>query len=188
MPQPRSTKKDKGPRRDYRAERAAATAPPKLPKYRPDNVPYDRKNPGWLTVEEVKGWFCRKLRKYASVHRACKVCRISAAQLRKWRDEDPDFERAIGASWEAVVDKLEGAVMQRAIEGYEEPIYQGGELVGTKMRHDPAIQIFMLKANRPQKYGDRVTVNVAAEEYAAQVRDALAAQDQAAKDVLNKGA
>lgn len=153
------------------------------PRFRPDNVEFDSRVPGWLTIAETKEKFCRKLRRYASIHRARVTTGLSTYMLTKWREEDVEFERRIAAAWEACVDRLEGAMMGRAIDGYEEPVYQGGEMVGTRIKHDPAVQIFMLKANRPQKYGDRVTVNVAADEYAAQVRDALAAQDEEARRV-----
>jgi hypothetical protein len=156
----------------------------KRPKWRPDNIPWSNKLPRWLTLAEAKATYVRVLRKKGSHRVAQAYAGVSRTKVMMWRDTDAAFDTAVKAAWETVVDELEGAVMGRAIHGYEEPVYQGGEMVGTRMKHDPSIQIFMLKTNRPEKYGDKVTINVAAEEYAAQVRDALAAQDKAASEAL----
>lgn len=70
------------------------------------------------------------------------------------RDKDPAFKAAWEEAWETVVDNLEGSMMSRAIDGFDEPVYQMGMKVGTKRVYDNKLSQFMLQKNRPSKYGD----------------------------------
>lgn len=72
----------------------------------------------------------------------------------KERERDPEFKAAWDEAWETVVDKLEGSMMSRAIDGFDEPVYQMGMKVGTKKVYDNKLSQFMLQKNRPSKYGD----------------------------------
>lgn len=154
------------------------------PRFRPDDVPYQDHLPFWLTIKETKERFYTAIRRTGSIKKACVKARISRALAHKWRDSDPRFAERWQSAWEACIDELEGNVLRRAIDGYEEPVFQGGEQVGTRVRHDPAIQIFMLKHNRPDKYGDRIAIDVSADEYGEQVRRVLQQQDEEARRVL----
>lgn len=47
---------------------------------------------------------------------------------------------------------LEQEAYRRAVEGVEEPVYQGGELVGTVRRYSDKLLEFLLRGRRPQVY------------------------------------
>ena len=53
-------------------------------------------------------------------------------------------------------DVLEDEAVRRAKEGVEEPVYQGGKLVGHVQKYSDTLLIFLLKGAKPQKYGDKV--------------------------------
>lgn len=65
------------------------------------------------------------------------------------RDADANF----GAEWdEAIVmgtEALEDEARRRAVDGWDEPVYQKGELVGHIRRYDSALIQFLLKKRDP---------------------------------------
>jgi len=105
----------------------------------------------------------------------------------KWRREDPEFAAAWQEIWDATVDELETSMMQRAIHGYQRPVYQQGRLVGHETVHHPQVGQFMLSRSRPDRYGDTMSQQAAGPaEYARMVRESTAEQDAAAKSVVGK--
>jgi hypothetical protein len=53
-------------------------------------------------------------------------------------------------------DKLESEARRRAIEGVEEPVYQGGQLVGTRMVYSDSLLALLLKGRRKKVFAERV--------------------------------
>lgn len=70
----------------------------------------------------------------------------TAANNRRHRDEK--FARAWDAALEAATDVLEKEAVRRAVQGVDEPVYQGGKQVGSITRYSDTLLIFLLKANR----------------------------------------
>jgi hypothetical protein len=62
-------------------------------------------------------------------------------------------------------DLAEDELVRRATEGVVEPVFQGGHLVGGIRRLSDQLLMFYLKANKPEKYREKldatVTVDVA---------------------------
>ncbi len=122
--------------------------------------------------------------KSRSQGRACHAVAITRRQLTMWREQDRGFSEMFDEVWENLVDDLEGGMMGRAINGVDEPVFHEGAICGYKRRYDTILALFMLKKNRPNKYEDKIQIDVSADQYAAQVRQALALQDQAAEEAL----
>jgi len=74
------------------------------------------------------------------------------------RGRDEAFAAAMQDAYQDAMDKLEVEAFRRALEGTEVPVYQGGELVGTKLKYSDTLLIFLLNGGRPEKYRDRVTM------------------------------
>lgn len=55
---------------------------------------------------------------------------------------------------------LEREAWRRAREGIAEPVFQHGKQVGTIQRYSDNLLMFLLKARAPERYRDRVDVNV----------------------------
>lgn len=73
----------------------------------------------------------------------------------------PRFREAEEQGREARQRMREEAADKRAIEGVAEPIYSvKGEYLGDRIRHSDQLLAFMLKANNPEKYGDRSSQQV----------------------------
>lgn len=58
------------------------------------------------------------------------------------------------------VHKAELALYERGVEGVDEPVYQGGKMVGTVRKYSDTALIFYLKGNHPERYSDSPTVKV----------------------------
>ena len=74
------------------------------------------------------------------------------------RKEDPEFAEAWNLALEAGNDVLEAEALRRAVEGVDEPIYQGGALVGTVTKYSDTLLALLLKAHLPEKFRERSEV------------------------------
>jgi hypothetical protein len=89
------------------------------------------------------------------VYKAAEAAGLSRASHSNWMKQDSSYVEEFELLYEEVCQKLEAEAMRRAVDGYQEPVYQGGKLVGHKMKYSDNLLIFMLKAMRPEKYRER---------------------------------
>lgn len=76
------------------------------------------------------------------------------------READDEFRRDWEDAIEAGTDRMEDEMLRRAVEGVDEPIYQGGKKAGTVKRYSDTLMIFSLKARRPEKYRDNSKTDI----------------------------
>ncbi len=86
------------------------------------------------------------------------VSGVSHHRLNVLRKDDPEFAELWDRAIEAGIDTLESEAIHRALEGIEEVVYYHGEQIGTVRRYSDGLLIFLLKALRPEKYGDNPKV------------------------------
>lgn len=96
--------------------------------------------------------FLRALKAEKSVTKACEAASISRATAYEFRDLDENFARLWDESLEVMRDNLEAGAMRRADDGWLEPVYYKGQVVGTVRKFSAALTIFMLKCHRPDRY------------------------------------
>ena len=65
-------------------------------------------------------------------------------------DRDPEFDELMHDAIEAGTEVLIDEARRRAVDGWEEEVYQGGELVGTVRRYDSKLLQFLIGARRPE--------------------------------------
>lgn len=53
-------------------------------------------------------------------------------------------------------DRLEREAWRRAVEGWEEPVYPKGQLVGTVRLYSDTLLALLLRAARPKRYREQV--------------------------------
>lgn len=103
-----------------------------------------------------KAAFIAALRKRSSVLHAAERAGLSASWCYAERRRDPD---GFGQEWDDAItfttEILEDSLFERAV-GINEPVYQGGRLVGHVRRASDAAAIFLLRARRPDVYRERV--------------------------------
>jgi hypothetical protein len=124
----------------------------------------DRSTPAWRRP------FLAELRKWGSVTAACRAAGITPQHAYRVRRRKARFAKA----WKAALvmarkrklNIAEREVFRRAVYGRDEPIYQGGQLVGQKRKRSDALLVRILEAEAPRKYRTRyeaagaATVNV----------------------------
>lgn len=111
------------------------------------------------TTAKSKERFIKALREFGgNVFRAAKLVKLSRTALYNYRKEDPEFAEAWDNALEDGFDDLEAEARRRALEGYDEPVYHGGEQVGFVRRYSDTLLIFLLKGARPEKYRERYDV------------------------------
>ena len=81
-------------------------------------------------------------------------------RLYRLRRTDPDFARAWDDAYDQGTDLWEAELQRRAIDGWDEPVFQGGRQVGAIRKYDVAALIFGLKARRPEVYRDNARVEL----------------------------
>ncbi len=126
----------------------------------PNSTPHS--TPQTTTIPHVEPddrWTKRKmaafLRELASCQqvkaaaRAVGMSRQSAYRLRNRLKGEP-FDIAWEAAFQHGYDALHQAALERALHGVEEPVFHGGEQVGTRRRFDERLTIYLLSRRNAQ--------------------------------------
>jgi hypothetical protein len=72
----------------------------------------------------------------------------------------PRLRRSLDEALDEGTDVLEDEVMRRARDGVDEPRFYEGEVCGYVRKYSDTLAIFLLKARRPEKCGDKAEHNV----------------------------
>ena len=99
------------------------------------------------------------LAKFGLAMRACSYAGVSFETVRKFRKENLAFQEAWDQALEIFREGLESEALRRALDGWDEPVYQKGELVGTIHRHSEKMMEMLLKANIPEKYRENIKLD-----------------------------
>jgi hypothetical protein len=95
---------------------------------------------------------------------ACKRAKVGVSSVYEWRKSDEAFakrwDELAEQGRDTIADAIEQSFDERAIEGWLEPVYQKGQLVGHVRKFDTVAGIVRLKALRPDKYRERSTVDL----------------------------
>jgi hypothetical protein len=95
-----------------------------------------------------------------NVSRACAAIELTRARAYEWRRVDPVFALAWDEAVELGTDELEEEARRRAFAGVDEPVFYQGEECGAVRKYSDTLLIFLLKGRRPDKYRERVTIDV----------------------------
>jgi hypothetical protein len=109
---------------------------------------------GALQMLQKKAAFLRALAQRGILTDAEEATGIFRMQHHRWMQQDPEYAAAVEQAQQQAYDSLEREAWRRATEGTEEPVYQGGKLVGTKKVRSDVLLIFLMKGARPLKYRD----------------------------------
>jgi hypothetical protein len=108
--------------------------------------------PGWHRV------FLESLARTGVITKSCHQAGVNPTTVLRLRRSNPKFERACIEAERRFTDRAERELFRRAIDGVEEPIYQGGKLVGTKLVYSDSLLLAVVKARKPDLYRERSTV------------------------------
>lgn len=101
-----------------------------------------------------KAAFLRDLAKHGIVGVAAKSAGVNRVTAYKWRDTDQSFAKDWDDQIEEGLDLLEHEAVKRGGEGWEEPVFHKGEVVGHVRKFSDTLLMFMLKSRRPKLYTD----------------------------------
>lgn len=86
---------------------------------------------------------------------ACQVAGVSIATILTWKVNNPEFQRAFNQAKDLSTVILESEAVKRATVGEQVPVFHQGRVVGTKVEKSDTLLTFLLKARKPDEYGDK---------------------------------
>jgi len=111
------------------------------------------------------------LAKGGSVSAAAGAVGISRVTAYALKNRNPEFAKLWEEAKETAADRLEDFARAVGTEGWLEPVYQGGELVGYKRRFSVPVLLTLLRANRPDKFATKTVDDIAPPEPPPVVED-----------------
>ena len=98
----------------------------------------------------VQQRFLDSFRTIGNITRAAIAAGVSRRTVHGWLKKSPDFRDRFEEAEEDSRDAIREEAHRRAIEGWEEPVYQRGVLVGHVRKYSDAILLKMMAARLPE--------------------------------------
>jgi hypothetical protein len=117
------------------------TAPPRVPKRRRQAL------------------FLQHLAAGHPVAEAARLAGVSRNAVYEWRKLSEAFSRQWEAAYAEGGDMVEAEARRRGVEGWLEPVYQGGEQVGSIRRYSDRLLALVLRGRKPDQFGDRLALS-----------------------------
>lgn len=103
---------------------------------------YRVRHDGW--TPQRRRAFLRALGETGCVRDACARARISNTSAYRMRKRCPVFAKAWDRALTKVAPTIEQAAFERAVNGWEEPVWHGGKLVGHRRRYSDGLLRLLL--------------------------------------------
>jgi hypothetical protein len=108
--------------------------------------------------------FLEALARNGNILLSCRQAKVGRSTVYKHRDRYPDFAEQWDDAIEEGVDVLEARAWSLALNGSQKGVWYGGNRVGSEIDFNTTLLIFLLKANRPEKYRDNFDLTKAVDE------------------------
>ena len=120
----------------------------------------ESRGPGRAPMPAAKvNAFFHHLGRTGSVTVAANRAQLRRSTLYERRQDDEEFAerwaRALDLGVERLQDNAPSFTMNRALNGTPKPVWRNGQEVGSVRQFDNRLLQFLLKAHRPDLYGDR---------------------------------
>ncbi len=102
--------------------------------------------------------FVKELEQTACISRACDASGIHRSTAYHARKNDKAFREAWTEALEVGCDALEYEARRRAVEGIDEPVFYQGKVCGHIKRFSDNLLVVLLRAHRPEKFRERMSV------------------------------
>lgn len=133
-----------------------------------------------------KKLFLETLAETANVSAALRRVRLSRTGAYRLRRRDPVFAEAWADAFEAALDDLEAAAIERAKHGGDTVVLENGREVKRTRAPSDALMMFLLKRHRPWRWGGEVVESPAGATTASEVRGRFIARVEAISARLNR--
>ena len=104
--------------------------------------------------------FIEALKKNGNVRDSCALANIDRTTAYEHRNSDLAFRKLWEDALDDAADSLEAEAVRRARDGVDEPVFYMGAECGAIRKYSDTLLIFLLKGIRPEKYRERVSVDV----------------------------
>ncbi len=112
-----------------------------------------------LSTKARQKLFLEAYAEHANVLLAARAAGIHRTTVYKWQEHDTDFAFAFNQAKEDAKDTLRAEIYRRAVEGWDEPVYQLGKYRGVVRKYDSTLLIFQAKMMMPE-YREKQSVDV----------------------------
>jgi hypothetical protein len=109
------------------------------------------------------------VRQFGTLIHACQLAHVSPHTIYAWREHDETFVLRENEAQEHLTQDLEREALRRALEGFDRPVYQKGELVGYERVYSESLMNTLLRARRPDKYRENINVSGSVEQIVREV-------------------
>ncbi len=116
----------------------------------------ESRGPGRAPMPAVKvNAFFHHLGRTGSVTVAARRAQLRRSSLYERRQNDDEFAERWSRALDLGVERLQDNAMNRAMNGTEKPVWRNGRQVGSVRQFDNKLLQFLLRAHRPEVYGDK---------------------------------
>ena len=107
----------------------------------------------------VQAAFLAAFERSANVTEACHASDIDRSTFYQWLEHDETFTMLYHQAEQIANDAIRAEIKRRGMDGYDEPVYQSGLLVGTVHKYSDTLLIFLAKA-RMSEFREKQQVEV----------------------------
>lgn len=109
-------------------------------------------------TEHMKAIFCEHIAMCGIPSVVIKALNLRRTDVFEARKRDPEFKAAWDEAQALGIDAQEDEAARRAFEGYLEPVYYLGKVVGHVRKFSDGLAQFLLKGAKPEKFRERYEV------------------------------
>lgn len=113
-------------------------------------------HPTKADLAQRQGLFLEAFAQCGNITESARLVGLERSSHYKWLANDPDYPAKFKDAFEQACDKLEHEAWRRGVEGWDEPVFQGGQEVGVIRRYDSGLLKALLRAHLPNRYGQEV--------------------------------
>jgi len=111
---------------------------------------------GQRKKEIAQAAFLEAFAECGTIRHAAKAAGIGRQTHYDWLEADPKYADAFAEAEHEACEALEAEARRRAVEGVEQPVFQGGKKIGMIRKYSDTLLIFLLNGANPEKYRQRV--------------------------------
>lgn len=93
-----------------------------------------------------------------NVSEAARIAGVNRMSHYNWLADDERYADVFAHAHDIAIEYLEAVARQRATEGWLEPVFHKGEVVGHVRKFSDTLLIFLLKGARPETYRENATI------------------------------
>lgn len=87
--------------------------------------------------------------------KSAQAAKVGRRTVYEWLSANERFKELRDEAHQDALDRLEDEARRRAVDGWLEPVFQGGKRVGLIRKYSDALLIFYLKGKRPETFRER---------------------------------